>query len=183
MSFLRPEAVGLLHRWGETAAAAAVVLVAGWYGLSWTGQGVVFGWFALGGAALALFWLRAALLGVLAERPVTGPGLVVLREGEIGYMGQYRGGFLEIDTLVRIEIYRVEGGTGPVWRLVAEDGQGLAIPAAAEGAEHLPEALSALPGFSDLAAVGLLKREAPGRHLLWERPTPSLPRRLPRLLH
>lgn len=172
MSFLRPEAAGLLHRWAETAAAAAVVLIAGWYGLRWTLQGAVFGWFALGAAALALFWLRAALLGALAGRPVTGPGLVVLREGEIGYMGQYRGGFLEIDSLTRVEIFRVPGGTDPVWRLVAADGDALSIPAAAEGAEHLPEALSALPGFSDLAAVGLLKREAPGRHLLWERPSP-----------
>ncbi len=169
MRFLRPKAAGLVHRWAETVAAAAVVLVAGWHGLRWTGQGAVFGWFALGVALLALFWLRAALVAALAGRPVAGPGLVVLREGVIGYMGHYRGGFLDIDMLVRIEIYRVAGGTGPVWRLLAADGQDLAIPAAAEGAEHLPEALSALPGFSDLAAVGLLRRAESGRHLLWER--------------
>lgn len=172
MRLVRPEIAERLRRWGETAAALVLVLVAGWYGAAWARQGVVFGWFALAAAALALFWLRAALLAALAGRPVTGPGLVVLREGEIGYMGQYRGGFLEIDRLSRVEIYRVEGGMDPVWRLVAADGDSLAIPAAAEGAEHLPEALSALPGFSDLAAVGLLNRAAPGRHLLWERAPP-----------
>ncbi len=174
VSFVRPEAAGAIRRWTEPAAAAGLVLLTGWFGIRWTGQGSALGWIALAAAALALFWLRAALLGALAARPVTGAGLVVLREGEIGYMGPQRGGFVELDELVRVEIYVVAPGCDPVWRLVGPEGASLTIPATAEGAGHLPEALTALPGFSDLAAVGALSRDRPGRHVIWERP--GLPR-------
>jgi hypothetical protein len=172
VSFVRPEAAGAIRRWAEPAAAAGLVALTGWFGISWTGQGSALGWIALAAAALALFWLRAALLGALAARPVTGAGLVVLREGEIGYMGPQRGGFLELDGLVRVEIYVVAPGRDPVWRLVGPDGAALTIPATAEGAGHLPEALTALPGFSDLIAVGILQRDRPGRHVVWERAAP-----------
>lgn len=169
MSFLRPGAAAALHRWAETAAACAVAGVALWLGLSWTREGAVFGWLALACAALAVFWLRAALLGALARGAGEGPGVVVIREGEIGYMGPWRGGFLELDRIERVEIYRPAPGHDPVWRLVGADGMTLAIPTDAEGSEHLPEALAALPGFSDFTAVGMLRRERAGRHLVWER--------------
>lgn len=158
-----------IRRWSEPAAAAGVVVAAGWFGLRWTGQGGALGWIVLAVAALALFWLRAAVLGALAVRPVTGAGLVVLREGEVGYMGPHGGGFLELDDLFRVEIYITAPGQDPVWRLIGAEGAALAIPATAEGAAHLPEALTALPGFSDLTAVGVLHRGDPGRHAVWER--------------
>ncbi|MHA1528417.1 MAG: hypothetical protein ACTSVG_05320 [Alphaproteobacteria bacterium] len=170
MSFVRPEAAGAIRRWAEPAAAAGLVVLTGGFGIRWTGEGGALGWIALGAAALALFWLRAAVLGALAARPVTGSGLVVLREGEIGYMGPSLGGFVELDGLVRVEIYLIAPGHDPVWRLVGPEDASLTIPATAEGAGHLPEALTALPGFSDLAAVGALSRDRPGRHVIWERP-------------
>ncbi len=170
MSFVRPEAAAAIRRWAEPAAAAGLVALAGGFGLRWTGA---LGWIALAAAALALFWLRAAVLGALAARPVTGAGLVVLREGEIGYMGPNLGGFVDLDTLSRVEIYRIGPGHDPVWRLVGPEGAELTIPATAEGAGHLPEALSALPGFSDLAAVGILQGDRQGRHVVWERTGPS----------
>ena len=166
MSFLSPAAAGALRRWGETAVAAAVAGLALWLGLSWEAP---LGWMAMAGAVLALFWMRAALLGALAWRSAEGPGIVVIREGEVGYMGPWRGGFLDLDQIVRVEIYLPAPGHDPVWRLVGADGTVLAIPAAAEGIEHLPEALAALPGFSDLAAVGVLRRAEAGRHLVWAR--------------
>jgi len=169
VSFVRPEAAGAIRRWAEPLAAAGLVLLTGGFGIRWTGQGGALGWIALAAAAMALFWLRAALLGALAARPVTGAGLVVLREGEIGYMGPQRGGFVDLDTLFRVEIYRITPGQDPVWRLVGPEGAELTIPATAEGAGHLPEALCALPGFSDLVAVGILQGNRQGRHVVWER--------------
>lgn len=169
MSFIRPQAAGAIRRWIEPAAAGGLVVLTGWLGIIWAGQGGALGWIALAAAALALFWLRAAVLGALAVRPVTGAGLVVLREGEIGYMGPYGGGFLELDTLVRVDIYIIAPGQDPVWRLIDAQGTALVIPATAEGAAHLPEALTALPGFSDLSAVGVLQRDRQGRHVIWER--------------
>ncbi|HSF94306.1 MAG TPA: hypothetical protein VLA52_04705 [Thermohalobaculum sp.] len=169
MSFLRPEAVAALSRWAEAAAAAVAVALAGWWGVAGVAGGSVLGWFALGAGALGLFWLRAAVLGALAARPVTGAGVAIIREREIGYMGPHHGGFLELDDIERVEIYLVPGTRNPVWRLVGGIGEALAIPADAEGANRLPEALSALPGFSDLAAVGILQRADPGRHVVWAR--------------
>jgi hypothetical protein len=173
MSFLRPEAMTTLRRWAEPAAAGGLAGLAIWFGVRWAGQGSVLGWIALAAAALALFWLRAATLEALAARPVTGAGLVVLREGEIGYLGPERGGFLELDDLVRVELFGGTAGQPPLWRLAGREGPTLLIPANAKGADQLPEALTVLPGYSDLVAVGLLQRNRPGWHLVWER-TPLL---------
>jgi hypothetical protein len=182
MSFIRPAATGAIRRWGEPAAAGGLVVLTGWLGIGWAGQGGALGWIVLAAAALALFWLRAAVLGALAVRPVTGAGLVVLREGEVGYMGPHGGGFMELDDLIRIDIYIVAPGQDPVWRLVGRSGSALVIPATAEGAAHLPEALTALPGFSDLTAVGVLQRDRPGRHVIWQRAgqSPGLPANIAR---
>lgn len=169
MSFLRPEATRAVRRWAETAVAAAVAGAALWLGVVWARQGAPVGWVALGGAAVALFWLRAALLGALARGRADGPGMVVLREGEVGYMGPWGGGFLELDRLERVEVYRSQPGHDPAWRLVSMDGEALLIPADAERADHLPDALAALPGFSDLAAMAVLRRQEAGLHLVWQR--------------
>jgi hypothetical protein len=183
MSFIRPKVAGAIRRWVEPTASGGLVLLTGWLGITWTGQGSVFGWIVLAAAGLAIFWLRAALLGALAVRPITGPGLVVLREGEVGYMGPHGGGFLDFDDLIRIDIYITAPGQDPVWRLIGAAGAALVIPATAEGAAHLPEALTALPGFSDLTAVGVLQRERQGRHMIWERSVqrPAPPANLYRL--
>lgn len=169
MSFLRPEARAAIRRWGEAGAALGAVVLGFWWGVPGALSGSIFGWFALGAGVLALFWLRAALLGALATRPVTGAGVAVIREREIGYLGPFRGGFLDLDDIIRVEIYQVSEDQDPVWRLVGAQGGSLAIPASAEGARHLPEALAALPGFSDLAAVGVLQRRRSGRYVIWER--------------
>lgn len=169
MSFIRPEAAGTIRRWGEPVVAGGLALLTGWLGVSWVVEGGTLGWIVLAAAALALFWLRAAVLGALAVRPVTGAGIVVLREGEVGYMGPHGGGFLELDDLIRVDIYITAPGQDPVWRLIGAEGAALVIPATAEGAAHLPEALTALPGFSDLTAVGVLQRDRAGRHVIWER--------------
>jgi hypothetical protein len=183
MSFIRPAAAGAIRRWGEPVVAGGLVMLSGWLGISWAGQGGALGWIVLAAAVLALFWLRAAVLGALAVRPVTGAGLVVLREGEVGYMGPDSGGFLELDDLIRVDIYIIAPGKDPIWRLIGAQGAALVIPATAEGAAHLPEALSALPGFSDLTAVGVLQRDREGRHVIWERPgrQPAPPAQFPRL--
>ena len=176
MSFLRPEATGAVRRWAETGVAAAVAGAALWVGVIWTRQGAPVGWVALGGAAVALFWLRAALLGALARGRADGPGMVVLREGEVGYFGPWDGGVLALDRLERVEVYRRQPGHDPFWRLVTMDGEALLIPSDAEGADHLPDALAALPGFSDLAAIAVLRRQEAGHHVVWERGSRRLSR-------
>jgi hypothetical protein len=170
VSFLRPEAQETLLRWAEPAAAGGLALLCAWQGIRWVLQGGSAGWIVIAAGVIALFWLRAAVIGALAARPVTEVGLVVFREGEVGYMSPDGGGFLEFDGLARVEIFAIAAGQEPFWRLVGLDGAVLMIPAAAEGADHLPEALTVLPGFSDMAAVTALNRAERGSRLVWERP-------------
>ena len=168
MSFLRPGAAETLRRWGEPAAVALALAVALWQAVGWLSQGAPFGWFALIAAALLALWLRAALAGSLGRRDRAGPGVVVLREGEIGYMGPESGGFLELRAIERVEIVRP--GRGDIlWYLDAGAEGRLIFPASAKGADAVVEALSPLPGFSDLAAAQTLRDPPGGRSVVWQR--------------
>lgn len=174
---LRPAVTAALGRWGEVAVAGCLTAAFGW--LAWRGAGGGIGALMAAAALGCAVWLRAAAAGALAARPVApGPGMVVLREGEIGYMGPFRGGFIEIADLERVEIFVVSQGDEPVWRLVAHS-RDLAIPAGADGAGGLPAALAALPGFSDLGAATALAARRAGRQVLWQRPGVRAAARLP----
>ena len=170
MTFLRPEALGVFRRWGEAAAALAVTAFLAWNGVRDALAGASLGWIMGAGAVLALFWLRAAVLRALAHRPAEAPGVVFVREGEIGFVGPGHGAVIGLDAIARVELFRLSALDEPMWRLVARDGSVLLIPANARGADALPGALSALPGFSDLAAVRLLASMESGRRVLWQRP-------------
>ncbi|MBK0400345.1 hypothetical protein H0I76_14185 [Limibaculum sp. M0105] len=170
MSFVRPEAAALVRRWAEPAAAAVLLLAAGREAVIAFGAGRGFGWIALAAALLAALWLRVALVRALSAQGGEAPGVVEIREREIRFFGPYAGGSVDLDALVRIEVVVPARGVGALWRLAASDGHVLVVPAVAQGAEKLIDAFSALPGFSDLAAAGALRREAPGSRLVWERP-------------
>lgn len=177
MSFLRREAADALLRWAEPALVGGALGLAAWFAGVWLLAGSPFGWLALLVAALLGLWLRAALAGALAQPADDGPGIVVLREGEVGYMSPEGGGFLDLAALERVEIARPSRGPA-LWFLDAGRSGRLIFPANAEGAEHVVEALSALPGFSDLAAAQALNDATTGRRLLWERaPSARLPGR------
>lgn len=174
MSFLRPGARSALARWAEPVVVALVLGLAAWKALAWLSRGAPLGWFALLAAVLLGFWLRSALAAALARRGSEGPGVVVLREGEIGYWGPHEGGFLRLADLERVEIVGPSRGA-PLWHLDAGAEGHLIVPAEAEGAGHLLEALSALPGFSDIGVAQALRTPSPGRHLVWQRrPAPRL---------
>lgn len=168
MSFIRPGAAAALRRWGEPALVGVALAASLWQAVRWLAEGAGFGWIAIVVAALLAFWFRAALAGALSRRDRAGPGVVVLREGEIGYMGPETGGFLEIGSLERIEIVRPSRGE-LLWYFDAGANGRLIVPASAKGADRLVEALSALPGFSDLAVAQVLRAPRRGRHVVWQR--------------
>jgi hypothetical protein len=170
VSFIRPEARAALLRWAEPVLAGGLAVVAGlaaWRGLA---SGAVTGWLGLVAALAAAFWLRAAAGRALAARPAgEGPGMVEVREREIRHFGPLSGGIVALDALARIEVFVPGPGQPACWRLVAQDERVLLIPLDAKGAEALPDAFAALPGYSDLAAAAAMRRRAPGRHLVWRR--------------
>lgn len=166
MSFFRTDATDLLRRWAEVAAAAAAAALVGGFALRWIGLGAPLGWAALALTTVLLLWFRSALAAALTRGRGRGPGVVVLREGEIGYMSPDGGGFLRLAAIRRVRLARP--GDGPaLWHLDAGPEGSLAIPVTAENAGELPAALAALAGFSDLEAARALNAGC-GR-LIWER--------------
>jgi hypothetical protein len=157
-----------LRRWREPLifGGAAVVLAAlalrGW---SRGGAAVPLlqGLAALGAAALARVGLQKARLPGQGD----GPGTVVVAERRIGYLGPLGGGFVDLDALDRIDI--VSGPGGGLWRLHVTGAPPLDIPAGAEGAERLHDALASLPGIDWDRVPGHLARRRPAIVPVWEK--------------
>lgn len=152
MSFFRPEARRLIARWTETAVWAFAALALAWWILS-GGLGLTRA--LVGGVALlAVLWLlRAAVLSALSAAPEPAPGIVLIDERRITYLGPDTGGFASINALRQIETTR----TG-AWRLWSEEeDRPLVIPTAADGADELIDAFAALPGFQPAPAVAALR--------------------------
>ena len=168
MSFLRPAAASAIGRWAEPSLVGAGLLWTLWLTWNWIAAGSGFGWIALVLSAGLALWFRSALAGALSLRPEEGPGVVVLREGEVGYMGPQSGGFVDLALLERVEVVAPSRGE-PLWYLDAGHHGHLIFPATAENAEHLIEALAALPGFSDLTAAQTLRAPPKGRTVVWQR--------------
>ncbi len=173
MTFLRPEAKAALLRWREVIAAVVFAAAGVWIiGLG----GYFFG--ALGGVIVA----TGAGLGFTAQRRMrfarapTGPGVVEIDEGQVGWFGPGIGGFVSLTELTDLGLVTVAGLR--CWRLKQEDGQLLLIPVAATGAERLFDAFAALPGMDPTRLLAALEAEV-DHPFVWRRtraPALSRPR-------
>ncbi len=166
--FLRPEALGRLLAWREAAIGAGAVALGLWWGFGATGimrwVGVVL---ALGGVGI----LREGVLRLRRPKDGGGAGVVSVTERQITYLSGPGGGVVSADSLALVAIER--HGTGaPVWMLGDREGNSVAIPADAENAGALYDALGALPGLGQDHLVRAVRETAPGRRVLW-RATPE----------
>lgn len=169
MSFVAPGAARLIARWAETAAWAAAGLGAALWALGAL-HDPAWRW-GLAAAALALgFWFaRAAALSALAARDEARPGVVVIDERRIVYLGPETGGVASLNELAAIEVR--PGRDGPDWALHGPpEAPGVVlIPAGAEGAAGLPDAFAALPGFAPGRALAALADPGPAGRVVWRR--------------
>jgi hypothetical protein len=178
VSFVRPEAMAALRRFGEPAVYAAIAGVCLWKGVALLADGALIGLAPMALGALAAF----AVLGT-AERAFVavrsaraGPGIVAVQEGRISYFSPLGGGSVAVDALVRVDILAGDilagdGAVGePRWELTDEAGQRLVIPASAANAGALLDVLGGLPGFNNMTVVLAMQAEAPGRSAIWRRP-------------
>lgn len=163
MSFIRPEIATVLHRWREVIGAGALVGLGLWVaargGPFYAVLGTTLG---LAGAGLALMaWRRLRF-----ARQGNGPGVVEVDEGQIAWFGPGIGGFVSLADLAEVGLVTVQGLR--VWRFRQADGQLLLVPVAAQGADRLYDALTALPGIdgSRLLAALDLPADTP---VLWRR--------------
>lgn len=166
---IRPELRRALSVHAELLSYAGVALAGLW--LATRG-----GWIlaVLGGVAI----LAGALLAQGAwrrlpfRRAIAAEGLVEVVEGAVRY---YRaplpGAEMALRDLAEIRLLRQDGRA--VWRLRAESGDMLAIPADAAGAGALADAFTALPGFRLGEAAQALEAISAGRatmRAVWRRP-------------
>jgi hypothetical protein len=166
MSFLRPEAKAALWRWRELLAAAGLGALGAW----WTfGTGGLLGWI---GAALIALAGAIAVIGLQRGRfrmGAGGPGVVVVDEGEITYLGPLTGGSIAVAGIDRLAL---DPTARPAhWVLGRAGAMPLCIPVNAEGAEALFDAFATLPGLRTERMLAELGNGA-APVVIWERPAP-----------
>lgn len=163
MTLIRPEVAAGLRRWREVLAAGLALA----FGLWVLGRG---GWlFGVLGLVIAVFALGFGIAAWQRLRfvpPGEGPGVVEVDEGQVAWFGPGGGGFISLAELTALGLLRVQGLR--CWQLRQSDGQTLLIPVAAEGAERLYDALTALPGIEGALLLNALAAEEDSP-FLWRR--------------
>ena len=163
--FLRPEARAALWRWREVLFAAALAALGLWWALGSFG---VVKWL---GVVLVLLALGVGFAGWQRTRfrqGGQGPGVVVLDERRLVYMGPLTGGAMDVADMTRLEL-EPAALPAPHWVLTGVGGQGLAIPVNAEGAEALFDVFAALPGIRSGTMLDVLERTPGARVTVWEK--------------
>lgn len=172
MSFIRPEARAALARWREALAGAAVAAL----GLYWAlGVGGLLGWIGWlllpAGAGIAVIGVQRARF----RRAGQGPGVVLVDEGEITYMGPLSGGSVSVSDLERLVL---DPSARPAHWALEQPGQPvLHIPVNAEGATDLFDVFAALPGLRTERMLAELNRGGAHPVVIWER-RPTRPEHL-----
>ncbi|HLS19220.1 MAG TPA: hypothetical protein VK090_05360 [Paracoccaceae bacterium] len=174
MSFILPEILRAARQYAEPAIYAGIAAFFFWKAIGAAGRGAWLGLVLLVPGALAAFAaIGTAERALIAHgRARMGPGVVRVHERRITYLGPHGGASIAIDALVRIDIVTDRFSLftkGARWELTDEEGNRLSIPAGAEDAEALLDALGALPGFNNMAVLLALRGEAQGRHPIWRR--------------
>ena len=171
MSFFRAEALAQMRSLVEPVLTGAAAVWLGVMGLDRiAGQTLIGGLLLLGSAGLA-GWCLAALARRWMRRGAgaDGPGVVEIAERRIAWFGPETGGIVALDSLVQVAAWPDGSGGVAVWDLVPEEGAPLRVPASAPGAEAMPDALAALPGFDALTALRALSSSQGARVVLWRR--------------
>ncbi len=151
MSFIRTGATEALTRWREALVGGVLVI----WGLYWVLDGL--GAFVWLGVILALIGATLVWSGVQRARFRTGSdglGMVEVDERQVTYLAPVGGGFMSLDTLLRIEIAR-DRIDRPLWRFIGPEDT-LSIPAAATGSRALFDVLTALDGARIETAIRAL---------------------------
>lgn len=97
-----------------------------------------------------------------------GAGVVAVSERQITYLSGTGGGAVSLDRLSRVAVSHAVG-RAPVWLLVDGEGNRIAVPADAEGAQQVFDALSPLPGLGQATLLRAMRDTAPGTRDLWSR--------------
>ncbi|WP_296417042.1 hypothetical protein [Pseudooctadecabacter sp.] len=159
---IRAEVKTLAWKWREVLFAAGVAGLGLWWGSASFG---VMQWLGYGVAAVAVMLGIAAAQKVRFRGDSDGPGVVVLDERRVTYLGPEDGGVADLDLMVQLDVT-----PAPAWRLINADGHYIDIPTDAKGVEVLFDAFTALPGLSTQHMLSVLQRTKPARMTVWMAP-------------
>ena len=164
MSFIRPEVKAGLTRWREALAGAGVALLGLYWALSVGGLLGWIGWLLLpAGAGIAVIGFQRARF----RSDGRGPGVVMIDEGEITYMGPLSGGSVSVADLERLVL---DPSSRPTAWVLEEPGQPiLHIPVNADGAGDLFDVFSTLPGLKTERMLAELNGQGVHPVVIWER--------------
>ncbi|GAA6200098.1 hypothetical protein [Aquicoccus sp. SU-CL01552] len=164
MSFIRPEVRTALARWHEALIGLAAVALGLYWALSVGGLMGWIGWLMVpAGAGLAVIGIQRGRFRSTGR----GPGVVLVDEGEITYMGPLSGGSVSVMDLERLVL---DPTTRPAhWGLEQPGHPMLQIPVNAEGAQDLFDVFAALPGLRTERMLAELKRDNAHAVVIWER--------------
>jgi len=168
--FLRPEVRAFFWRWREVLIALAVALL----GLYWALDGVgITVWLGYIFIAIGFGWAVAGFQRARFAQGGDGAGLVQVRERRLAYFGPLDGGVIDVADLTKLEL---DPGShpDPSWILTGSEGQSIAIPINAKGAESLFDVFTALPGIKTEALLDVLARTPDARVTVWSRANPPL---------
>ncbi|MDX8350077.1 hypothetical protein SLH49_18965 [Cognatiyoonia sp. IB215446] len=168
--FLRPEVRAFFWRWREVIIALSVAL----FGLYWALDGVgITVWLGFIFIAIGLGWAVAGFQRARFAQGGDGPGVVQVRERRLAYFGPLDGGVIDVADLTKLEL-DPSSHPDPSWILTGIEGQRIAIPINAQGAESLFDVFSALPGIKTEAVLDVLSHTPDVRVTLWSRTKPLL---------
>ena len=162
---LRPEIRDALWRGREALAGAVVLLLALWLGLASFG---VTRWLAVALGVLGAGLVWTGLQRLRFARGAEGPGVVEVDERRVIYWGPLTGGAVDLDDLLRLDLD--SGGRPAHWVLTPQQGEALAVPVTAAGAEALLDLFTALPGLRTEALLAALSRTEGPPVTLWASP-------------
>ena len=159
-----------LERWREVLLAGVVFLLGVWWALTGVGINVWLGYiFCL----IGIGWGVAAVQRARFAQDGDGPGVVQIRERRLAYFGPLDGGIMDVADLSRLEIDPTSH-PDPSWVLTSIEGQVLAIPINAKGAEGLFDVFASLPDIKTNTVLDVLSRTPDARVTVWSRVKPLL---------
>lgn len=168
--FLRPEVRALLYRWRELLIAGVVLLWGIWWAL--TGIGITT-WLGYIFSLIGIVWGVAAMQRARFAQGDDGLGVVQIRERRLAYFGPLDGGIMDVADLSRLEIDPTSH-PDPSWILTSIEGQVLAIPINAKGAEGLFDVFAALPDIKTHVVLDVLSHTPDARVTVWSQVRPLL---------
>jgi hypothetical protein len=168
--FFRPEVRAFFRHWQEVIIAAGLALFGIWWAL--TGVGIT-QWLGVIFIVLGVGWAVAALQRARFAQDGDGPGVVQIRERRLAYFGPLDGGVMDVADLSKLEIDPTSH-PDPSWVLTGIDGQILAIPINAAGAEGLFDVFAALPDIKTNTVLDVLSHTPDARVTVWSRVKPLL---------